>query len=118
MCTVVPLNDGYYVLPVHWYMKCFGGNFSYCHHIFLVWVDFLCCMFEVFEVSLNSVSLPAPISLFVLVCALWVPKIIFYPSFLLLPKGLSITSICLNGSNYAQRTQAVEFYQLGRKKFH
>ena len=30
---------------------------------------------------------------------------------------LSITSICLNGSNYAQWAYAVEVFLLGRKKF-
>ena len=39
------------------------------------------------------------------------------PNYLLSPDILSITSIRLNGSNYAQWAQAVEVFLLGRKKF-
>ena len=38
-------------------------------------------------------------------------------NYFLSPIMLSITSIRLNGSNYAQWTQAVEVFLLGRKKF-
>ena len=39
------------------------------------------------------------------------------PNYFLSPSMLSITSIHLNGSNYAQWAQAVEVFLLGRKKF-
>ena len=39
------------------------------------------------------------------------------PNYFLSPDMLSITSIRLNGSNYAQWAQAVEVFLLGRKKF-
>ena len=39
------------------------------------------------------------------------------PNYFLSPNMLSITSIRLNGSNYAQWAQAVEVFLLGRKKF-
>ena len=39
------------------------------------------------------------------------------PNYFLSLDMLSITSICLNGSNYAQWAQAVEVFLLGRKKF-
>ena len=39
------------------------------------------------------------------------------PNYILSPNMLSITSIRLNGSNYAQWAQAVEVFLLGRKKF-
>jgi len=39
------------------------------------------------------------------------------PNYFLSPDMLSITSIRLNGSNYAQWAQAVEIFLLGRKKF-
>ena len=39
------------------------------------------------------------------------------PNYFLSPYMLSITSICLNGSNYAQWAQVVEVFLLGRKKF-
>ena len=38
-------------------------------------------------------------------------------NYFLFPDMLSITSICLNGSNYAQWAQAIEVFLLGRKKF-
>ena len=38
-------------------------------------------------------------------------------NYFLSPNMLSITSICLNGSNYAQWAQAVEVFLLGRKRF-
>ena len=37
--------------------------------------------------------------------------------FMLSPYMLSITSICLDGSNYAQWAQAVEVFLFGIKKF-
>ena len=39
------------------------------------------------------------------------------PNYFLSPDMLSITSIRLNGSNYAQWAQAVEVFLLGKKKF-
>ena len=39
------------------------------------------------------------------------------PNYFLSPDMLSITSIRLNGSNYAQWAQVVEVFLLGRKKF-
>ena len=39
------------------------------------------------------------------------------PNYILSPNMLSITSIRLNGSNYAQWAQAVEVFLLSRKKF-
>ena len=39
------------------------------------------------------------------------------PNYFLSPDMLSITSIRLNGSNYAQWAHAVEVFLLGRKKF-
>ena len=39
------------------------------------------------------------------------------PSYFLSPDMLSITSIRLNGTNYAQWAQVVELFLLGRKKF-
>ena len=39
------------------------------------------------------------------------------PNYFLSPDMLSITSIPLNGSNYAQWAQAIEVFLLGRKKF-
>ena len=39
------------------------------------------------------------------------------PNYFLFPYMLLITSIRLNGSNYAQWAQAVEVFLLGRKKF-
>ena len=39
------------------------------------------------------------------------------PNYFLSPDMLSIISIRLNGSNYAQWAQAVEVFLLGRKKF-
>ena len=39
------------------------------------------------------------------------------PNYFLSPNMLSITSIRLNGSNYAQWAQALEVFLLGRKKF-
>ena len=39
------------------------------------------------------------------------------PNYFLSPDMLSVTSIRLNGSNYAQWAQAAEVFLLGRKKF-